>query len=37
MTPLTRRGRYILICGTVLLFWIRFGIFDAIEAPYVGF
>ena len=37
MTPLTRRGRYMLICGIVLLLWIRFGIFDAIEAPYVGF
>lgn len=37
MTFLTRRRRYLLICGIVLLLWFWFGSFDAIEAPYVGF
>ncbi len=37
MTPSTRRRRYILICGIVLLLWIWFGHFEAIEVPYVGF
>lgn len=37
MTPSTHRRRYILICAIVLLLWIWFGVFEAIEAPYVGF
>lgn len=37
MTFLTRRRRYLLICAIVLLLWLWFGSFDAIEAPYVGF
>jgi hypothetical protein len=32
-----RRHWYILICAIVLLLWIWFGHFDAIEAPYVRF
>ena len=38
MTSLTgRRVVYVLCCVVVLLLWFKLGIFEAIEAPYVGF
>ena len=37
MTPMARRGCYILLCGVVLILWIWLGTFDAVEAPYVNF
>lgn len=37
MTPLTRRLCYTLTCAIVLVLWIYFGHFEAIEAPYVRF
>jgi hypothetical protein len=37
VTPSARRILYVLICAIVLVLWIRLGIFEAIEAPYVGF
>lgn len=37
MTPSARRLFYIVICIIVLVLWIRFGNFEAIEAPYVRF
>lgn len=32
-----RRAIYLAVCVIVVLAWIRFGRFEAIEAPYVGF
>lgn len=32
-----RRTCYLAACGLVLIAWIRFGTFEAIEVPYVGF
>ena len=32
-----RRIVYIFFCAVLLLLWLKLGIFDAIEAPYVGF
>ena len=37
MKLMTPRARYTLICAIVLLLWLVFGTFDAVEAPYVGF
>ena len=38
MTPrLRRRAVYLAVCAIILLLWIRFGQFEAMEAPYVGF
>ena len=37
MKPLVRRWGYVLICTVVLMLWIWYGHFDAIEAPYVRF
>ncbi len=34
---LLRRVCYLVIYGLVTILWIRFGTFDAIEVPYVGF
>ena len=32
-----RRIWYLAFCCLVLILWIRFGTFEAIEVPYVGF
>ena len=37
MTRIPGRLRYVVVCAIVLLLWIWFGHFEAIEAPYVGF
>lgn len=37
MTTLFRRRLYLITCAIVLLLWIWFGHFEAIEAPYVRF
>jgi hypothetical protein len=35
-SKLRRRG-YLVLCAVVLLCWIWFGHFEAVEAPYVKF
>ena len=32
-----RRICYLTVCCLVAILWIRFGAFEAIEVPYVGF
>ena len=32
-----RRIGYLTVCAVVAILWIRFGVFEAIEVPYVGF
>jgi len=35
--PRLRRICYLAFCVVVAMVWIRFGVFEAIEVPYVGF
>ena len=28
---------YLAVCTIVTILWVRFGVFEAIEVPYVGF
>lgn len=37
MSKSGRRLCYSIFCVFCLIFWLKFGIFEAIEAPYVGF
>ena len=37
MTRRLRRIFYLAVCALVLIAWIRFGTFEAIEVPYVRF
>lgn len=37
MTTVTRRRLYLIACVVILVLWIAFGNFEAIEAPYVRF
>ena len=38
MTPRRRRRTvYLAVCTVVLILWIWFGRFEAVEVPYVGF
>ena len=32
-----RRTLYLVVCAIILILWVRFGRFEAIEVPYVGF
>ena len=32
-----RRALYFAVCGAAAILWIRYGGFEAIEVPYVGF